>query len=48
MEPSVPHHIQFGGVCSVPTLGISGGRKIGVTGRARTGGITPKRPLLHG
>ena len=46
--PSVPHHIQCGGGCSGPILGSGGGREIGRAGRERTGGKTPKRPLLCG
>ena len=44
---SVPHHIQCGGGCSSMSLGSGGGRERGREGRARTGGTTPKHPLIR-
>ena len=45
--PYVPHHIQCGSGRSGSTLGTGDSRAIGRSGRAQTGGMTPKRHLIR-
>ena len=45
---AVPQNLQLGGGCSGEALGLYYGRGHKQAGRARTGGHTPKFPLLCG